>query len=81
MPERSLRERADALLAMHQPGNPVILPQALVARIDELEGDTGARHLIETGGAEIVDIELGEAARIDVDTPDALAAAGGVAAE
>jgi len=62
-------------------GNPVILPQALVARIDELEGDTGARHLIETGGAEIVDIELGEAARIDVDTPDALAAAGGVAAE
>jgi hypothetical protein len=26
-------------------------------------------------------VELGEAARVDVDTPDALAAAGGVAAE
>jgi molybdenum cofactor cytidylyltransferase len=62
-------------------GNPVILPRALLSRIEELEGDTGARHLIETGGLDIVDVELGEAARVDVDTPDALAAAGGVAAE
>jgi len=59
-------------------GNPVILPRVLLARIDELEGDTGARHLVETSGLDIVDVELGEAARIDVDTPDALAAAGGV---
>ncbi|MBX3529830.1 MAG: molybdopterin-binding/glycosyltransferase family 2 protein [Rhizobiaceae bacterium] len=58
-------------------GNPVILPAALAARVDELEGDTGARHLIETGGLEIIDVEIGEAARIDVDTPEALAAAGG----
>lgn len=62
-------------------GNPVILPRALLSRIDELEGDTGARHLVETSGLEIVDVELGEAARIDVDTPEALAAAGGVQAE
>ena len=60
-----------------QRGNPVILPRALIARIDELDGDAGARHLIETGGLEIVDVELGEAARVDVDTPEALAAAGG----
>jgi len=59
-------------------GNPVILPKALVARIDELHGDTGARHLIEDGGLEIVDVDIGEAARIDVDTPEALAAAGGI---
>jgi molybdenum cofactor cytidylyltransferase len=58
-------------------GNPVILPAALAARVDELDGDTGARHLIETGGMEIIDVEIGEAARIDVDTPEALAAAGG----
>lgn len=63
-----------------QRGNPVILPRALIARIEELEGDTGARHLIETGGLEIVDVELGEAARVDVDTPEALAAAGGTVA-
>ncbi len=59
-------------------GNPVILPSALLSRVEELEGDTGARHLVETSGLEIVDVELGEAARVDVDTPDALAAAGGV---
>lgn len=58
-------------------GNPVILPAALAARAGELDGDTGARHLIETGGLEIIDVELGEAARLDVDTPEALAAAGG----
>lgn len=58
-------------------GNPVILPASLAVRIEELEGDTGARHLIETSGLEIVDVEIGEAARIDVDTPEALAAAGG----
>jgi molybdenum cofactor cytidylyltransferase len=61
-------------------GNPVILPAALAARVDELDGDTGARHLIETGGMEIIDVEIGEAARIDVDTPEALAAAGGAIA-
>lgn len=59
-------------------GNPVILPTALVARIDELHGDTGARHLIEEGGFEIVDVDIGDAARVDVDTPEALAAAGGI---
>jgi molybdenum cofactor cytidylyltransferase len=63
-----------------QRGNPVILPRALMARVEELDGDTGARHLVETGGLEIVDVELGEAARIDVDTPEALAAAGGTLA-
>ena len=53
---------------------------SLQERVQKL-GDTGARHLIETGGLDIVDVELGEAARVDVDTPDALAAAGGVAAD
>jgi len=62
-------------------GNPVILPRILLGRIDELQGDTGARHLIETSGLEVLDVELGEAARVDVDTPDALAAAGGIVGE
>jgi molybdenum cofactor cytidylyltransferase len=39
-----------------------------------------ARHLVETSGMEVIDVELGEGASIDVDTPDALALAGGVAA-
>ena len=61
-----------------QRGNPVILPARVVARVPLLEGDTGARHLIEAYGLEVRDVDLGAAALTDVDTPEALAAAGGV---
>lgn len=57
-------------------GNPVILPRALFSDIAKLEGDAGARAIIE--GAEIIEAEIGEGALLDVDTPDALIAAGGV---
>ncbi|MGB3834200.1 MAG: molybdopterin-binding/glycosyltransferase family 2 protein [Mesorhizobium sp.] len=59
-------------------GNPVLLPRALFPAISHLEGDTGARHLIEAGGLEVVDVEIGAGAAVDVDTPRALADAGGV---
>jgi len=59
-------------------GNPVILPRSLFSEIDLLEGDTGARQIVETAPLEVIDVELGPAASIDVDTPEALAAAGGV---
>ena len=59
-------------------GNPVLLPRALFAGLAELEGDTGARHLVETSGAPVVDVEIGEGAVIDTDTPAALESAGGI---
>ena len=59
-------------------GNPVILPRSLFAAVSRLEGDVGARSLIESEGVNVIDVEIGEAAFIDVDTPDALAEAGGV---
>lgn len=59
-------------------GNPVILPQSLHARILALEGDVGARNVIEGCGLPVVDVEIGAAAHIDVDTPEAVVAAGGV---
>src|SRR5690606_25935911 len=59
-------------------GNPVILPRALFGAVAQLEGDTGARHLIEAGLMPVVDVEIGKAASIDVDTRDALESAGGV---
>lgn len=59
-------------------GNPVILPRHLFPAIAHLEGDTGARHLVEAEGADVIDVEIGEGAFVDVDTPDALASAGGV---
>ncbi len=59
-------------------GNPVILPRAVFAAVAQLEGDTGARHLVEAGETAVVDVEIGAAAAVDVDTPEALRRAGGV---
>lgn len=59
-------------------GNPVILPRFLFAAAAALEGDTGARHLVEAEGLDVIDVEIGEAAAVDVDTPEALHSAGGV---
>ena len=59
-------------------GNPVVLPRATFAAIFQLEGDVGARHIVESAGLDVVDVEIGTAAHIDVDTPEAVLAAGGV---
>jgi molybdenum cofactor cytidylyltransferase len=59
-------------------GNPVVLPRALFSQLIRLTGDTGARILIEGFTGKVVDVELGAAARLDVDTPEALKAAGGI---
>ena len=59
-------------------GNPVILPRALFPEVAKLEGDTGARHIVESGANAVVDIEIGPGASIDVDTPEAMRLAGGV---
>lgn len=59
-------------------GNPVLLPRSLFPAIAHLEGDTGARHLVEAEGLDVIDVEIGQAASIDVDTREALEGAGGV---
>lgn len=59
-------------------GNPVILPAATFDAILKLEGDIGARPIIEKSGLETVDIDIGAAAHLDVDTPEAIIAAGGI---
>ncbi|WP_236001100.1 nucleotidyltransferase family protein [Agrobacterium leguminum] len=61
-----------------RPGNPVIFPRALYADLKKLTGDKGARELIRSSGFPVADIEIGDGAIIDVDTPDAIEAAGGV---
>ena len=58
-------------------GNPVILPRSTFAAIGRLEGDVGARQIIETAGLDIIDVEIGPAAHLDVDTPEAVVEAGG----
>jgi molybdenum cofactor cytidylyltransferase len=59
-------------------GNPVLLPRSVFEAVAALEGDTGARHLVESEGLAVIDVEIGAAAGVDVDTPEALHAAGGV---
>jgi molybdenum cofactor cytidylyltransferase len=59
-------------------GNPVILPQSLHDDVMLLEGDVGARHIIESSGLAVIDVDIGDAAHLDVDTPEAVIAAGGV---
>ncbi|QLF70654.1 NTP transferase domain-containing protein [Peteryoungia desertarenae] len=61
-----------------QRGNPVILPRSTFEALRMIEGDIGARPIIESSGLPVVDIEIGAAARLDVDTPEAVIAAGGV---
>lgn len=59
-------------------GNPVILPRAAFNDAMQLSGDVGARPLIESGAWPVIDVEIGSAARLDVDTPEAVRLAGGV---
>lgn len=64
-------------MAMGLPGNPLIFPRSLYHRLLTLDGDAGARNILARGDVVPVDIEIGAAARTDVDTPDDVIAAGG----
>lgn len=61
-------------------GNPVILPRAAFDEAMALSGDVGARALVESGFWPVIDVEIGPAARLDVDTPEAVRLAGGIVA-
>lgn len=74
------RERGGAIVravSRGKRGNPVILPRQVYDAVMKLEGDVGARHIIETSGVPVVDVDIGDAAHLDVDTPEAVIAAGG----
>lgn len=60
-----------------RPGNPVLLPRKLFPQIEGLEGDVGARNLIARSGLPVIDVEIGYPAECDVDTFEAVLAAGG----
>jgi molybdenum cofactor cytidylyltransferase len=62
-------------------GNPVVLPRSLFDAVGLLEGDTGARQIVEASGLGVIDVEIGRAASLDVDTPEAMAQAGGTLVE
>ncbi|MCP5000306.1 MAG: NTP transferase domain-containing protein [Hyphomicrobiales bacterium] len=59
-------------------GNPVILPRETFDAISRLEGDVGARQIVASAGLPIIDVDIGDAALLDVDTRQAVLDAGGV---
>lgn len=59
-------------------GNPIILPHSTFDAVRKLQGDVGARAVVETCGLPLIEVEIGLAAHLDVDTPEAVVAAGGV---
>jgi molybdenum cofactor cytidylyltransferase len=58
-------------------GNPVLWARAFFPELMTVTGDTGARHILGAHEEAIERVEVGAAAGLDVDTPEALAAAGG----
>ncbi len=54
------------------PGNPVVLPGELYRQALLLQGDRGAKGLIESSDLDIIEVEIGEGATIDIDTKEDL---------
>ncbi|MBD8891782.1 NTP transferase domain-containing protein [Roseibium litorale] len=59
-------------------GNPVLWDKQFFPDLRRLEGDIGARHIIAANPQLVGEYEIGGAARLDLDTPEALEAAGGL---
>jgi molybdenum cofactor cytidylyltransferase len=56
-------------------GNPVVWSRRFFPELAAIEGDTGARHLVASYPEAVTEVPLtGNAALVDVDTPDALKA-------
>jgi molybdenum cofactor cytidylyltransferase len=61
-----------------QRGNPVLWSRRFFEELMALEGDVGARHLIDLHGAAVAEVPVeGRGAFLDIDTPEALAQARG----
>ncbi|WP_246793790.1 nucleotidyltransferase family protein [Rhizobium leguminosarum] len=76
--ERAKRDAVIRAATTSRRGNPVVLPRSLYDGVLRLRGDVGARHLIEISGRPVVDVPIEECSLLDVDTPEAILAAGGV---
>ncbi|EJN04993.1 nucleotidyltransferase family protein [Phyllobacterium sp. YR531] len=60
------------------PGHPVILPSTFYERVIALNGDFGARQIMDKSKGDTIEVDIGNAAIRDVDTPEAIIAAGGL---
>lgn len=58
-------------------GNPVLWSSRFFDQLMDVKGDTGGRHLVGEFSEFVYEVEVGEAAAFDLDTPEALSNAGG----
>ena len=58
-------------------GNPIILPRLVFPELARLQGDVGAKPIVEGFEGRLIDVEIGAAASLDVDTAEGIKAAGG----
>ncbi|MDD9909259.1 MAG: nucleotidyltransferase family protein [Ahrensia sp.] len=54
-------------------GNPVLFGKAHFAALKSLDGDVGARSVVNANADCVITVDIGDAARRDFDTPDAFA--------
>lgn len=59
-------------------GNPVLWSSRFFPALAAVHGDAGGRHLIGENPESVAEVEIGQSVALDVDTPEALAAAGGI---
>jgi molybdenum cofactor cytidylyltransferase len=70
------RPTAKAVVPMAggQRGNPILIGRRLFADVMALEGDMGARRLLDAAGGDLVEVAIDDVAVLtDIDTPEALA--------
>jgi molybdenum cofactor cytidylyltransferase len=58
-------------------GNPVLFPRSQLPELIKLTGDAGARSVIDSARLPVLPVEIGKAGALDVDTAEAVLAAGG----
>ncbi len=58
------------------PGYPVIFPRATFAPLQAISGDNGARAIISRSALDVIDVEIGLGAKVDIDTAEQLLALG-----
>ena len=54
-------------------GNPVLFAARHFPALRAVEGDRGAKSVVEAGGRDVVQVRIGPAAQRDIDTPEAYA--------
>lgn len=72
--EKASQNPDHIIVATHEGkrGNPVLWPRRFFEELTTIQGDVGARHIMAANHDRVVEVELGKAASLDLDTPEAV---------